>query len=191
MKGAFDSDGFYKTGDLARLEGGYVFIHGRASQDGQSSTAWDWNDAAANDFVVIRFNGWKIFAPEIEEALSTHPSVSQAIVLGVSDSHTGQRVAVLLIPKKDNAPSDTLDLACIRQWLFHERGMLGYKLPTILRVLKQTQKYPATSSGKPIKPRIREVMFNEEELANDCVEVWDLAVKEPGMAPRPFNWAGI
>lgn len=26
-----------KTGDLAQLEGGYLFIHGRPLQDGQSS----------------------------------------------------------------------------------------------------------------------------------------------------------
>ncbi|KAE8367661.1 hypothetical protein BDV27DRAFT_154806 [Aspergillus caelatus] len=173
MKGVFDSNGFYKTGDLARLEGGYLFIHGRASQD------------------VIRFSGWKIFAPEVEEALSSHPSVSQAIILGVSDPHTGQRVAALIIPKTDHATSNGFDLATLRRWLSRERGVLEYKLPTVLRVLDPTQKYPVTSSGKPIKPRIREELFNEAELIHGCLEVWDLAVKEPDMAGRPFNWAGI
>ncbi|KAB8262594.1 hypothetical protein BDV32DRAFT_147515 [Aspergillus pseudonomiae] len=173
MRGVFDSDGFYKTGDLARLEGGYLYIHGRASQD------------------VIRFNGWKVFAPEVEEALSTHPYVSQVIILGVSDLHTGQRVAALLIPRWDNTSGNKLDLATIRGWLSQEKGILQYKLPTLLRVLRPTQKYPVTSSGKPIKPQIREELFNNTELVNGTVEVWDLAAKEPGMAARPFDWAGI
>lgn len=140
---------------------------------------------------MIRFSGWKVFAPEVEEALSTHPSVSRAIILGVSDPTTGQRVAALLILKEDNTSGNGLDLAAIRGWLYQERGILEYKLPTILRVLDSTQRYPTTSNGKPVKSRIREVLFNEAEMAHDYIEVWDLAVKEPGMAARPFNWAGI
>ncbi|GAB1207270.1 hypothetical protein APSETT445_005983 [Aspergillus pseudonomiae] len=147
-------------------------------------TSWESDE-------VIRFNGWKVFAPEVEEALSTHPYVSQVIILGVSDLHTGQRVAALLIPRWDNTSGNKLDLATIRGWLSQEKGILQYKLPTLLRVLRPTQKYPVTSSGKPIKPQIREELFNNTELVNGTVEVWDLAAKEPGMAARPFDWAGI
>lgn len=33
---AFDENGYYKTGDMARLEGDNLFILGRASLDGKS-----------------------------------------------------------------------------------------------------------------------------------------------------------
>ena len=33
---AFDKDGFYKTGDIARKEGDHYFIEGRSSVDSKS-----------------------------------------------------------------------------------------------------------------------------------------------------------
>lgn len=33
-KNAFDSEGFFKTGDLGKIEDGVVYLLGRASQDG-------------------------------------------------------------------------------------------------------------------------------------------------------------
>lgn len=117
--------------------------------------------------------------------------MSQAIILGVSDPLAGQRAAALIIPKMGNTTSNRLDLATIRRWLSQEGGTLEYKLPKVQLVLDPTQKYPVTSSGKPIKPRIREELLNQAELIHSRLEGWDLAVKEPGMAARPFDWPGI
>lgn len=34
MHGAFDSEGYYKTGDIGRIKNGLLFVLGRASYDG-------------------------------------------------------------------------------------------------------------------------------------------------------------
>jgi malonyl-CoA/methylmalonyl-CoA synthetase len=47
-KHAHDAQGYFKTGDIARQEGDYYFIVGRASVD------------------IIKSGGYKISAPDIE-----------------------------------------------------------------------------------------------------------------------------
>lgn len=39
---AFDSDGFFKTGDLGKIEDGVVYVLGRASQDGIEHPLSHW-----------------------------------------------------------------------------------------------------------------------------------------------------
>lgn len=39
--------------------------------------------------IVFRFDGWKIYAPEVEAELSNHPLILQPIVLYVPDPETG------------------------------------------------------------------------------------------------------
>lgn len=35
MENAFDSEGFYRTGDVGKVENDIVYVLGRASQDGK------------------------------------------------------------------------------------------------------------------------------------------------------------
>lgn len=39
MKNAFDSEGFYRTGGIGKLENDIIYILGRASQDGKQTHA--------------------------------------------------------------------------------------------------------------------------------------------------------
>lgn len=38
MKYAFDSEGFFRTGDLGKIEDDVVYLLGRASQDGNQNS---------------------------------------------------------------------------------------------------------------------------------------------------------
>lgn len=88
-----------------------------------------------NKKTVICFDGWKIYAPEVEAELSSHPLILQPIVLNISDPETHQRVAALLILKdQDQSTSQNLDLGSLRRWLSNDRELKKYKLPTVLRV---------------------------------------------------------
>lgn len=121
-KNAHDADGWYKTGDIARCEGGYYFIVGRASVD------------------IIKSGGYKISALDIERACLTLPYVNEAMVVGVEDEEFGQRVGAVLVVK--NASGITLEK--VRNDL---RGQLaGYKLPTVLRVMDR--EIPKGATGK-------------------------------------------
>jgi long-subunit acyl-CoA synthetase (AMP-forming) len=45
MKNAIDSEGFFKTGDLGKIEDGVVYLLGRASQDGIEYSPPLWKTA--------------------------------------------------------------------------------------------------------------------------------------------------
>lgn len=66
------------------------------------------------------------------------------------------------------------------------------KLPTLLRIVRNGERIPLTDSGKPVKPKIRDLFFNEMAVFSPRVEVWDLGRKDEGVeGARPFDWAGI
>ncbi|RYC93622.1 hypothetical protein BFJ63_vAg3602 [Fusarium oxysporum f. sp. narcissi] len=121
-KNALDADGWYKTGDIARREGNFYFIEGRASVD------------------IIKSGGYKISALDVERACLTLPYVNEAMVVGVEDDEFGQRVGAVLAVK--NASDVTL--ATVRSTLRDQ--LAGYKLPTVLRVVEG--EIPKGTTGK-------------------------------------------
>lgn len=111
-RNAHDEEGWYRTGDIARREGGFYFIVGRASVD------------------IIKSGGYKISALDIEREVLKLPYVTEAMVVGVEDEEFGQRVGAVVAVKNGKE----LTLAKLRNDL---RGQLaGYKLPTLLRVVQ-------------------------------------------------------
>eukprot|EP00741_Cyanophora_paradoxa_P018459 tig00021070_g17822.t1 len=76
---AFDSQGFFKTGDTGIVEGGLVRILGRTSVD------------------IIKSAGYKISALEVERVLLAHPSVLECAVIGRDDAVYGQTVAAVVV----------------------------------------------------------------------------------------------
>ncbi|KAJ5558580.1 hypothetical protein N7535_008796 [Penicillium sp. DV-2018c] len=129
---AFTSDGFFKTGDIARMEGDYYFILGRASID------------------IIKSGGYKISALDIEREVLNLPYISEVMVVGVEDQEYGQRVAAAIV-LRDNTP---LTLEKLRLDL-RER-LAGYKMPTILRVVSAL---PKSSTGKVVKRLLKQELF--------------------------------
>jgi fatty acid CoA ligase FadD36 len=76
---SFDGD-WFKTGDAAVIDdGGFHRIVGRQSID------------------IIKTGGFKVGAGEVEAALLTHPGVSEAAVIGVSDADLGQRIVAYVV----------------------------------------------------------------------------------------------
>ncbi|KAE8151526.1 hypothetical protein BDV25DRAFT_128695 [Aspergillus avenaceus] len=173
MKKAFTAEGYYKTGDLGKLEGDQVFVFGRASHD------------------VIRFDGWKLMAPDVESELAEHPLISQAVVVGVNDCSVGQRVAALAIVDDTSLGDRRVQLPALRRWLAIERRMNAYKLPTLLRLIGKQHELPSTPSGKVLKPKIRDLFFSSEALGRGLIQLYDLDAREGEIGNRPFDWAGI
>lgn len=118
---AFTEDGFYHTGDLARLtEHGELVIEGRIKD------------------VVIR-GGDKISAGEVENHLLTHPAVAAAAVIGVADDFLGERICAYIIPR--GQPPTLTELREVMQ----ERGVAEYKLPDRVEFVDS---FPTTPLGK-------------------------------------------
>ena len=113
------------AGDEAILEpDGTISLLGRGSQ-------------------CINSGGEKIFPEEVESALKAHPSVFDAIVVGVPDERWGQRIAAVVQPRDGTAPElSELDAHC-------RQHVAGYKVPRELHLVPEIQRSP---SGKPDYP---------------------------------------
>jgi malonyl-CoA/methylmalonyl-CoA synthetase len=144
-----DEEGYFKTGDIARIEGGNYFIMGRASVD------------------IIKSGGYKISALDIERECLGLPYVEEVMCIGVEDEEFGQRVAAAVKLRHDQ---DIYDFRISpdgsqfgRRLTIHDlrrdlRGRLaGYKLPTLLRVLDS--ELPKTASGKVQKKMLGPQLF--------------------------------
>lgn len=81
---AFDTDGWYRTGDVAVIDaGGMHRIVGRESVD------------------LIKSGGYRIGAGEIETVLLGHPGVQEAAVIGMPDADLGQRIVAYVVGSAD------------------------------------------------------------------------------------------
>jgi fatty-acyl-CoA synthase len=100
-----DGKRYVVPGDFARVElDGSVTLLGRGSN-------------------CINTAGEKVFPEEVEEALKTHPSVEDALVLGLPDEKWGQAVTGIVVL----SPHASFDEESLRR---HVRGQLaGYKTP--------------------------------------------------------------
>jgi malonyl-CoA/methylmalonyl-CoA synthetase len=120
-------DGWFRTGDLGRVEDGYYRILGRASVD------------------IIKTGGFKVSALEIEEELRRHPSVVECAVIGVDDPEWGERIAAAV----ELAPGADLSLEQLQHWA--RDRLAPYKLP---RALLPVTALPRNAMGKVMKAEV-------------------------------------
>jgi cyclohexanecarboxylate-CoA ligase len=126
---AFDSNGWYRTGDLASIDAdGRLAILGRV------------------DDVIIR-GGENIAATEVEGVLERHPHVRQCAVVGVADDLMGERACAFVVTDTD-VDFDVDE--CVR-WCAAE-GLARYKTPEHLFVIDAL---PVLASGKPDRAESR------------------------------------
>ncbi|MGH6716037.1 MAG: cyclohexanecarboxylate-CoA ligase [Bradyrhizobium sp.] len=127
-----DADGWFDTGDLARMDAaGYIRITGRSKD------------------VIIR-GGENIPVVEIEALLYRHPAVAQVAIVAYPDERLGERACAVMVPK----PGQTMDLAAMAEFLKSQKVTTQY-IPERL-VLRDAM--PATPSGKIQKFRLREML---------------------------------
>ena len=124
-------DGWFRTGDIAVVEGGYYRILGRSSID------------------IIKSGGYKLSALEIEGVLLEHEAIREAAVIGLPDETWGEVVAAA-VTLKDGA---SFDLAGLKQWCAGR--MSSYKIPRRLRIMREL---PRNAMGKVIKTALRDML---------------------------------
>ena len=74
--------------------------------------------------VVINTGGEKVFPEEVEEALKTHPSVRDAVAVGVPDEKFGEAITAVVQPSEEGGDLDEAAL------IAHVKGQLAsYKAP--------------------------------------------------------------
>ena len=126
---AISSDGWFRTGDIGRLdENGFLYIRDRLKD-------------------MIISGGENIYSVEVENAISAHPAVLEAAVVGVPHPHWGETVKAVVALRSGEA----LDERELMSWL--DGRLARYKRP---RVVEFVPTLPKTGSGKILKRALRE-----------------------------------
>lgn len=107
-----------------------------------------WYLARSDDMIVS--SGYNIGAPEVENALLSHPSVSECAVVGVPCPERGQKVKAFVVPAVDVDPSEELSNALKA----HVKAQIApYKYPREITFLEAL---PKTATGKLMRSKLRE-----------------------------------
>ena len=139
---ALDEDGWFQTGDLARIDrDGYIHIAGRAKD------------------VIVNEAGKNIYPGEIEAVLAESPIIKDVCALGVraGDGSTNETVTVLIVP--DPEATDGADPAALGPLLHREvfsacRRLANYKRPKLMALWPDEQ-FPRTPTLKIKKHEVR------------------------------------
>jgi acyl-CoA synthetase (AMP-forming)/AMP-acid ligase II len=124
---AVDGDGWFRTGDAAYLQDGFLFLHDRVK-----------------DMIVS--GGENVYPAEVENALMKHDAVADVAVIGVPDDRWGEAVkaVVVLVPGATVTPDELIE--------FTRQHLAGFKLPKSVDV---TDVLPRNPSGKLLKRELR------------------------------------
>jgi long-chain acyl-CoA synthetase len=114
-------DGYFKTGDLARMTAdGAVALVGRAKD-------------------IISRGGNKIAPLEIDNLLATHPNIVAALCAGVADERLGEVIHAVVVPRAGTH----LDSSELRDWLLARTER--FKVPDVFHF---RDALPSGASGK-------------------------------------------
>jgi acyl-CoA synthetase (AMP-forming)/AMP-acid ligase II len=134
---AINSEGWFNTRDLARMENGYLFIVGRTKE------------------LIIRF-GENVYPAEVEAVLNSHPEVVRSAVIGrtVEGAHGGEEI-VAYVQLTPSSPTLERELA-----QYAAQHLAPYKRPSQILIVPSM---PLTPTGKVIKgelPRLAPLVHN-------------------------------
>ena len=128
-EGAFLPGGWYRTGDIGRLDAdGYLLITDRKKD------------------IIIR-GGENISSKEVEAVLLSHPSIVDAAAVAAPDERMGEVVRACVVL----APGATLTLDALRDHFF-SAGIARQKTPERLSILPEL---PRNATGKVLKHELR------------------------------------
>jgi acyl-coenzyme A synthetase/AMP-(fatty) acid ligase len=129
-------DGWLDTGDMMRVdEDGYLWFCGRKKQ-------------------IIVHDGSNICPQEVEEALTEHPSIAEAGVIGIHDLVHGENVRAYVTLKEGAPPPSASEL------ISFARDRVGYKAPEEIAFLSEM---PLNATGK--LDRVKLLRMAEERLS--------------------------
>ena len=103
---------------------------------------------------MIISGGFNVYAREVEDALTSHPDVAEAAVLGLPDPEWGEVVAAFVVAR-EGAAIDIGELVahCAER-------IAGYKKPRVLRVVEEL---PRNHVGKVTKHILRDAYLHDLE----------------------------
>ncbi|MGA2501262.1 MAG: AMP-binding protein [Tepidisphaeraceae bacterium] len=126
---ALTADGYFKTGDLGRIdEDGFLYITGRKKD-------------------IIISAGEKVVPREVEEVLARHSQVAEVSVVGRRDPTRGEAVVAFVVAQTGQTiESESLRAFCRSQ------GLVSFKIPRDIFIVSDL---PRSPTGKVIKRELQ------------------------------------
>lgn len=128
-KEVMTGDGFFRTGDIARMdEQGYVYIVDRKK-----------------DMILI--SGFNVFPNEIEAEVAAMQGVLECACIGVPDDKTGEAVRLFVVKKDELLTEESLRDAC-------RKVLTAYKVPRDIVFIDEV---PKSAVGKLLRRELRDI----------------------------------
>lgn len=130
---AFSDDGWFYTGDLARLDDeGFYHIAGRSKE-------------------MYICGGFNVYPKEVEDKLTEHPQVSTAAVIGMPHKKMGEIGWAFIVPVPGSSPTEVELLDHCR------KKMADYKVPE--RIFFESA-IPISPIGKILKNQLKDMAMS-------------------------------
>lgn len=130
-----DKDGWLYTGDMAKVEDGFIYLVDRKKD-------------------VIISGGENLYPVQIEDYLRAHPAIKDVAVIGLPDVRLGEIAAAIIeIKEGENLDEAGVDAFC--------HGLPRYKRPRKVIFAK----VPRNPTGKIEKPKLRKRYCGESLVA--------------------------
>jgi long-chain acyl-CoA synthetase len=97
------------------------------------------------DMVLV--SGFNVYPREIEDVLRRHPNVGDVAVVGVPDTHTGERIKAIVVA---DPPGETIDLDELLS--FCAKSLAPYKAPKEIEIVRDI---PRNAAGKILRRELR------------------------------------
>jgi long-chain acyl-CoA synthetase len=132
-------DGWYHTGDAGYVDDkGYLYLVDRVK-----------------DMIVT--GGENVYSAEVEDAIASHPGVSQVAVIGIPSERWGEAVHAIVVPEAGAQISEEE----IKAWT-RER-IAAYKVPKSVEI--RTEPLPLSGALKVLKRELRAPYWEGRERA--------------------------
>ena len=125
---AIDKDGFFHSGDIGKIEGGFLYILDRMKD------------------LIIR-GGENIDCSEVEAAISSHPAVRECSVFGLPDARLGEVVGAAVYITEDTTAESIV--ATVTE------SLAKFKVPLAINVFLLKEELPKGATGKIDKKGMR------------------------------------
>jgi len=135
-------DGWLHTGDLARVDRGFIVMADRRKE-------------------MINAQGFNVYPSQVEDAVRSMPGVRDVAVVGVPAGARGESVVAAIV--LEAGASVTLD--DLRDWA--ARSLAHYALPRQLVVVAEL---PRSQIGKVMRRRVREEILGVQEKVSELSE---------------------
>jgi long-chain acyl-CoA synthetase len=127
---AIDENGYFHSGDIGKMEGGFVYILDRMKD------------------LIIR-GGENIDCSEVEAAIVSHPAVRECSVFGLPDERLGEVVGAAIWITDETVTGEELNA-------YAGKALAKFKVPLPVNIFLHRNELPKGATGKLDKKGMRE-----------------------------------